>query len=656
MKTLVFCGPSVGASAVRGEHRVRVALDERAAVRLSRAGLPHRRMEELLGPSAVDDLDEAAMTWSKGLGRKPLVDGHPLRELRFWRGISLWWFAEIYIYHCTRMPHRVRRIEAIERVLAAEHPDEVEAAGLAVADEVLLGRVCTARGVLFHGRLRAPRLRSRLRVLGVSLASRRNTVKTVATGLKALLSGSPPRPAASEERTILFLSHAAFWKTRRDPVTGRPIAYEQYFDRLIPEVDRSEGLRSFIVSIGPKAPFRRRRLADRLGDWLRPHVRQGRAIPISRYTRPGVVRSVVGATRAIRSTWRQLARSSGLFDAVSYHGVPFADLVAPDIAATMLLQLPWAVRSIEETLAVLAAARPAAACLYAESSGWGRAALAACRVASVPSLAIQHGILYPKYFSLRHDADDEACPRPDVTAVFGESARRLLWAIGHNRPESLVATGNPKFDDLVRASRAWDRAALRARLGVPEGEHLVVVASRFRAIRDTHQSIGPVFPGFVRAIEGLPGVTALVKPHPAEPPRGYQAVLDDQAATSVRLLPAGADLMELLHAADALVTVESASAFEALILGRPVVILNMPTHLAELVEQGVAVGVGANEDPAPVLSAVLLDPALRGRLAHARDAYVSDLAMGADGEATARILDLLRATAADGRRGSVGAA
>jgi hypothetical protein len=95
-----------------------------------------------------------------------------------------------------------------------------------------------------------------------------------------------------------------------------------------------------------------------------------------------------------------------------------------------------------------------------------------------------------------------------------------------------------------------------------------------------------------------------------------------------------------------LVTVESLSAVEALVLGRPVVVLNMPTHLRELVEQGVAVGVPAGEDPASVLRGVLFETEVAGRLERARARYLSDFAMGVDGRATARIAALLRDTAA----------
>jgi glycosyltransferase involved in cell wall biosynthesis len=151
-------------------------------------------------------------------------------------------------------------------------------------------------------------------------------------------------------------------------------------------------------------------------------------------------------------------------------------------------------------------------------------------------------------------------------------------------------------------------------------------------------------------VESLPGVRAIVKPHPAEPPTAYDTALAAERSTRVRVVP-GVDLVDLLYAADALVTVESLSAVEALVLGRPVVVLNMPTHLRELVDQGVALGVPAAEDPAAALQAVLFEPSAATRLAAARERYLSDFAMGADGRATERIAALLRETARAAERG-----
>jgi hypothetical protein len=367
---------------------------------------------------------------------------------------------------------------------------------------------------------------------------------------------------------------------------------------------------------------------------------------VNRFSGFPVFREVLRATREMRRAWRRLRRSPGVAEAFSHRGVGFADLGAPDLAATVLLQVPWAVRSYQEMAAVLDEVAPEAVCLYAESSGWGRAALAAARSRGTPTLGVQHGILYPKYYSYLHRPGEGDCPRPDRTAVFGEAARRFLIEQGSYPADSLVVTGSPKFDDLLRASRSWDRGASRRRHGIEDGQQLLVVASRYRGIRETHQSIGSAFASLVGAVEALSSVHCVVKPHPAEPAGAYEEAIRKAGASRVRVLPSSADLMELLHAADALVTVESLSAVEALVLGRPVLILNMPTNLRALVDQGVALGVRAGEDPLPGLRDLLFDPETRALLELGRARYLSDVAAGVDGQASARILRLLKDMAA----------
>lgn len=645
MRTLVFWGNGAPALArARAGDGARFVLwREDGEAALESAGVPYRR--EDIDADEADRIDEAAMAWSKAWGKRPVLDGRSVRELLVWKGVSLWWFAELYLHHSTEAPRLVRLIERFGRILDAETPDEVEAVGLDGEEAVLLGRTCTARRILFHGPSAVPALPLRLRTLLVSLESRWNTLKTFASALKAILAGQPARGQDDGRKGVLFLSHAAFWRERRDPETDAVREYEHYFDRLIPEVAAEASLRPLVVAVGPQAAFRRRGTGDRLREWLRLHPGSGPYVHANRYTSWRVLRETLRATRGIRGAWRRLDRSPGVHEAFSHRSVGFADLVGDGLAGTLLLQLPWAVRSYEEMAEVLAGLRPSVVCLYAESSGWGRAALAACRAAGVRSVAIQHGILYPKYYSYRHTDDEADCPLPDRTALFGEAAKRILVELGHYPKGSLVLTGSPKFDDLLAAARSWDRTALRRRFGLEEGDRLVVVASRYRGIRETHQSIGSAFPAFVRAVESMDGVHCLVKPHPAERPDAYQARLREAGAAKVRVVSPGTDLMELLHAADALVTVESLSAVEALVLGRPVLILNMPTNLREIVEAGAALGVAVGEDPLPALRALLFDAATRERLDAARERYLSHVARGVDGGATGRILALIRETA-----------
>jgi hypothetical protein len=367
-------------------------------------------------------------------------------------------------------------------------------------------------------------------------------------------------------------------------------------------------------------------------------------VHVNRYFSRHVARETRQGTALAWRIWSELSGRPAVRETFSHRGVAFADLSEADLAATLLLQLPWAIRSYEEMAAVLEVVRPSVVCLYAESSGWGRAALAACRAANVRAVAVQHGIVYTNYYSYVHDLDEEACPRPDRTAVFGEEARRLLLEMGHYPGRELVMTGSPKLDQLQESARTWDAAATRAELGVAANEKLVVVASRFRGIRRTHQSIGSALPALLRALDGL-GVRAVIKPHPAEGGEDYARVLRETKGMRAQVLPASADLLRLLHASDALVTVESLAAVEALVLERPVVVLNAPTNLRAMVEAGVALGVPVGADPTDALRRALFDDGTREALREARARYRPQIAFGADGAATARILALVRSTA-----------
>jgi CDP-Glycerol:Poly(glycerophosphate) glycerophosphotransferase len=652
MKVLAFyAGGSLSELRLLHTAGARVVLwNEDKAPELERAGIAFTPVSSYLDSAERERIDQVAIEWTKSFGRKAILGGLTLRELLAWGRHSLWWWAELYLHHSTEAPRYVRLIESFNRVLEAEAPEEVHALGLEAEDALLLSRACTAWRMLYEGPV--PRVSRAWAVRRVSWHSRWNTLKTLGTALKASLSGRAPRPQQGDERTLLFLSHAAFWRERRDPETDAWAQYEHYFDRIVPDTAAEPDLRPFVVAVGPEAAFRRRTRLQRTREWLRLKADAPQYVHVNRYTRLGVFRRTWLGTRLMRRAWRELRRSPGVREALAHAGVSFADLTADGFAATLLLQLPWAVRSYEESAAMLRAVEPALLVLYAESSGWGRAALAAARDAGVPSVALQHGILYPTYYSYLHAPDEADCPKPTRTAVFGTAARDFLVSRGGYAADTLVLTGSPKFDDLLKAAAAWDRDALRARLGVGAGERLLLLASRFRGIRSTHQAAGSAFPALVRAVESLPGVQLVVKPHPAEPAAPYEAAIRDAAAKRVRVVAPQADLMELLHAADALVTVESLSAVEALALDKPVLVLNMPSNLRDLVEAGAALGVGLGQDPRPALEAVLFDAATRARLGAARARYLAAVAGGLDGQATARIVRLLRATAATSPRGS----
>ena len=263
-----------------------------------------RTVAEVLGPEAADEVDDAALRWTKEWGRRPLLDGRSFRDLYDWKGVSLWWFAELFLHHSTEATRLVRVIEVVHRLLDAEAPDEVEVHGLPEDEALLVARTCLKRGVLFHrGRVSVVRRR---RVAEVRQRARWNEMKAWATAAKAALSGPPPVPEAGKP-VALFLSHAAFWRARAGE-QGDTSAYEHYFDRIIPALAEDGVLHPFVVAVGPKAAFRRRGAKDRLSEWLRVEGDAEGYVHVNRYFRGPVAAETRRGAALARRIWSELHR------------------------------------------------------------------------------------------------------------------------------------------------------------------------------------------------------------------------------------------------------------------------------------------------------------------------------------------------------------
>ena len=444
---------------------------------------------------------------------------------------------------------RARHRDLPPRCSTREAPDEVEAVGLAPEDTLLLARTCTARGVLFHGRRAGARGCAALRARrAVAASSRWNTVKALADrGSRPRLAGPPPAARRDGRRTVLFLSHAAFWRERARRGDGAPRAYEHYFDRADPRAGgRGRRCGRSWCAVGPRAAFRRRGAARaRSRDWLRLRGRRRAVRPRQPLQRRAACCARRGAaTREVRRGWRALrgspARARGLLPP---RRAPSPTWREPDLAAHAA-----AAAALGGALATRRwrrcsrAVRPAVVCLYAESSGWGRAALAACRAAGVPTRRrparhpLPEVLLLPPRPPTRRTARGPTAPR-----VFGEAARRLLvraWAA--TRRSRLVVTGSPQVRRAAASARATcDRAALRARPGRRRGRaRCWWWPAASAASASTHQSIGSAFPAPGARGGARSGVRCLVKPHPAEPAERLRgAIRGSRRAARTRAVP-----------------------------------------------------------------------------------------------------------------------
>jgi hypothetical protein len=310
---------------------------------------------------------------------------------------------------------------------------------------------------------------------------------------------------------------------------------------------------------------------------------------------------------------------------------------------------------MDEAAAALDALRPALALTYAEAGGWGRALMLECRRRGIPSIGLQHGFIYRHWLNYLHEPDemlpdpdhpaDRGFPRPTLTLLFDDYARRHLEQHGRFPPESLAVTGSPRLDAIVAEAAALDAAGIaraREEAGATESRALVLVVTKYREARH-------VLPSLAEAVAGMPDVQLAIKTHPAETPDAYATVAAGKP--NVRVLPAATALAPLLRASRAVITVNSTVALDAAVLGIPALVIGLPNNLSPFVDAGLMIGAPSSAEMGPALARILYDEGFRLQLARNRSACLARLGIGSDGRASARSADAVLALIA--RRTSV---
>lgn len=325
-------------------------------------------------------------------------------------------------------------------------------------------------------------------------------------------------------------------------------------------------------------------------------------------------------------------------------GAAFADALlgtAAQIVRTDVHTLARVVRLVDEL-------EPRAIVLAQEGirTPW----LVAGRTASIPVVAVQHGVLYAGHAGYPNRRHRDLC-LPTRTFLYGEFERAVLLDLAY-RDDELEVVGSPRLDlDASpggEADRAAERRTVRAELGVADADRLLVVSSvNLRFLQRSH------FAHMLETVLGgpLPGIHVVFKQHPGEHDEGpYRALLEGLAAEGGWAPPPisviqDVDLLRLLRAADAHLGLLSTVLTDAVAVGTPNLIARTDRHadLLGYVEAGVARPVRSPAD----VRAALDDPRPAGP--EARAAFLARHFR--EGDASARIVRSVVAMLGDPQAG-----
>jgi hypothetical protein len=200
-------------------------------------------------------------------------------------------------------------------------------------------------------------------------------------------------------------------------------------------------------------------------------------------------------------------------------------------------------------------------CVDYDRNGFACTLIAAAKSLKLPTITLQHGIIYPPYSFMPLLAD--SC------WVWGEMAKQQFISAGEP-VHKIVCVGTPIVEPLQLSETAKETA--RQRLQLKSGKTILL------ALSWPDKKVDSLLAAFLAAIKTLqadPEANYLVKTHPSHPHIDYCWLETDYG---LKHLPANVAYVDVMNLVDVLLTHTSGIAAEAIYYGKQVGIINLPGY------------------------------------------------------------------------------
>jgi len=578
----------------------------------------------------VFDAREESLKWMKAWPDIK-IDGKSFKEVVAYDKTSLWWFVEFWFYnahsfHDYSILDIFHAIETAERILGKEKPSRVAATGESLLCRVM-PLVAASKGMdAAYNQTKNFQSDIRKKI--------RPTLVKHFKATKEFLRGTQKRKLLHKTRErikVLIFTHPTYRQTTADAETGNKFVEDTIIGPIIRE------LKDCDVAVVDTDPFG----ALRLGFTFRsPEYNH-----IEIYKNKIIEEKVAKEEKLLKGKLEQFYPH--LKKSLAYKGIEMHPLLEQKFSELFHRKFSEVVKYIELAKEAVRMEKPDVVVVVDEYGMYGKAAVFAGEQAGIPTVAVQHGIMSDSNIALFHpsgELTDRSTPLhnpiPDKTLVNGEYYKNFLASFGYPQ-NSFVPTGQPKYDVLAKAEKIFNKEKTRAELGLKQHEKMLVLASSTQGFpkKENENFMKSLF-GAVKKIGGL---KLVIKLHPNE----YDSSLHKKLAREAGIefvITKDANTSELLYACDALITISSTVALEAMILGKPVVIANLTGKPDQVpyVEKQAAAGVYKDSDMLPTIKKILFDEKTIKKLEEPRKKFVFDYAYKIDGMAAKRSADMIR--------------
>jgi len=524
-------------------------------------------------------VNHLSVDWQKGWSSKKFktLGNKDIKGLFMHKGVSLWWFGDFWLYY-----HPVHRNTAYEIIIWAEFflnlakNRKIDEIILPNADETI---TAIARMVCrkYYKKLTLVKCRKTGLIKKIYDFNKPNIVefmKDCKFQARKIMSNLLLNPKNNENREekyaakdkMLFITYSSCYGKIIDE-DNTETESDKYYHPLIKRLKRYSAK---LVDIDYNPDI-----------GILNMLRRKNYTPFEYYAKgtSGIVRR---KKQEFKKIWKMLKHNDEFIESFEYKGMDLWPILRYKMKFLITRRFTEAVKYIETAINMVRHENPKKMFLLDETSAYPRACLAAARMKGIPSFAMQHGMIGDTSYEYRHkdisrdfSLHNSRCPIPNLTFVYGDFTKDLLVKNSAYPKNSVISSGQPRYDILEDPEKVFDRDKVYDKLGLDKEKKLVVFASE--ALVDIEAGDLPLaaFKAIGRLME-KEGINFVVKLHPRETKeiwKFYENLAKKFRVNAV--ITKDINTFELLYACDVLVNMHSTVALEAMILNKPVVVINV---------------------------------------------------------------------------------
>ena len=324
-----------------------------------------------------------------------------------------------------------------------------------------------------------------------------------------------------------------------------------------------------------------------------------------------------------------------------YKGVRLMPALRQELQRAFHELLPECAHLLAAAGRMLAEERPDAVIATYETGPWERALIIQAERAGIPSVGLQHGMIFDNHYDYMHrritpgsNANPTGFVMPDIICVWGPFWKKVLTKNGHYPSQAVVVTGNWRYDRIWEIAWGMDINKIKQGFGIAPEQRVVLILS-------SGQDIVNYIRQCLQVLSTQSECAPLIKLHPARDPKPVRELLR-QLGYSDEIMIEG-QLIEALMVADLVISQISTVVSEAVLLEKPVVLVNFTNMVAAdaYAEAGICLYVTEPHELAGAVQKALNDTSVRAQLSAARTEFISRYFFKTDGCAAQRVVEVL---------------